>query len=137
MKQNSKWHQVGFSFLNYGIFYLNYVHQQRRLIAIHYQYLNIRQVLNRRLNNKELNDLFSPSNIIRVMTSRVMRWAEHVARRGEARCIQGFCGEVWEKEPRSRCEDNIKRHVEEVGWGACIGLAGLTIGTGGGHLWTR
>jgi hypothetical protein len=34
----------------------------------------------RRLHNEELNDLYSSQNIIRVMKSRRMRWAGHVAR---------------------------------------------------------
>jgi hypothetical protein len=43
----------------------------------------------RRLLN-EVNDLYSSPNIIRVMKSRRMRWAGHVARMGEKRCIQEF-----------------------------------------------
>jgi hypothetical protein len=39
----------------------------------------------RRLHNEELNDLYSSSNIIRVMKSRIMRWAGHVARMGDRR----------------------------------------------------
>jgi hypothetical protein len=37
----------------------------------------------RRLHNEELNDLYSLPNIIRVIKSRRMRWAVHVARMGE------------------------------------------------------
>jgi hypothetical protein len=47
----------------------------------------------RRLHNKELYALYSSPNIIRVMKSRRLRWAGHVARMGE-RCIQGFSGET-------------------------------------------
>jgi hypothetical protein len=43
----------------------------------------------RKLHNKELNDLYCSPNIGRVIKSRKMRWAGHVARMGE-RCIQGF-----------------------------------------------
>ena len=39
----------------------------------------------RRLHNEELNDLYSSPNIVRVMKSRRMRWAGHVARMGEER----------------------------------------------------
>jgi hypothetical protein len=38
----------------------------------------------RRLHNEELHDLCSSPNIIRVIISRRMRWAGHVARIGES-----------------------------------------------------
>jgi hypothetical protein len=39
----------------------------------------------RKLHNEELHNLHSSPNIIRMITSRRMRWAEHVARMGEKR----------------------------------------------------
>jgi hypothetical protein len=39
----------------------------------------------RKLHNDELNDLYSSPNIVRVIKSRRMRWAGHVARMGERR----------------------------------------------------
>jgi hypothetical protein len=49
----------------------------------------------RRLHNKELYALYSSPNIIRVIQSRRLRWAGHVARMGgEERCIQGFSRET-------------------------------------------
>jgi hypothetical protein len=39
----------------------------------------------RRLHNEERNDLYSSPTIIRVIKSRRMRWAGHVARTGEGR----------------------------------------------------
>ena len=39
----------------------------------------------RRLHNEELNDLYSSSNIVRVIKSRRIRWAGHVARMGKER----------------------------------------------------
>jgi hypothetical protein len=39
----------------------------------------------RRLHNEELNDLYSSTNNIRVIKSRRMRWAGHVARMDEGR----------------------------------------------------
>jgi hypothetical protein len=39
----------------------------------------------RRLHNEELNNLYSSPNVIRVIKSRAMKWAGHVARMGEKR----------------------------------------------------
>ena len=36
----------------------------------------------KRLHNEELNDLYSSPNIVRVIKSRRIRWAVHVARMG-------------------------------------------------------
>jgi len=41
----------------------------------------------RRLHNEELNDLYSSPNIVRVIKSKRMRWAGHVARMGEERGV--------------------------------------------------
>ena len=41
----------------------------------------------RKLHNEELNDLYSSPNIVRVIKSRRMRWAGHVARMGERRGV--------------------------------------------------
>ena len=47
----------------------------------------------RKLHNEEPNDLYCSPNIVRVVKSRRMRWAGHVARMQERR-IQGFGGET-------------------------------------------
>ena len=52
----------------------------------------------RKLHNGELYDLYCSPNSIRVIKPRRMRWAGHVARMGEGRCIKGFGGETWGKE---------------------------------------
>jgi hypothetical protein len=45
----------------------------------------------RKLHNEELSDLYSLPNIVRVVISRRMSWAGHVARMGGGeRCAQGF-----------------------------------------------
>jgi hypothetical protein len=44
----------------------------------------------RTLHNEELNDLYSSPNIIRVIKSRRMRWAGHVALWGEREMHTGF-----------------------------------------------
>jgi hypothetical protein len=57
----------------------------------------------RKLHNEELNDLYSLPNIVRVVKSRRMRWAGHVARMEEDRGVhrvwwgslseRGHCGD--------------------------------------------
>jgi hypothetical protein len=39
----------------------------------------------RKLHNEALHDLYSSPSIVRIIKSRTMRWAEHVARIGEKR----------------------------------------------------
>jgi hypothetical protein len=92
----------------------------------------------RRLHNEELNDLYSSPNIIRVITSRIMRWAGHVARMGAKRgayriLVRRAEGRPPLGRPRRRWEDNIKMDLQEVGWNM-TGLSWLRIGTGGGLL---
>ena len=48
----------------------------------------------RKLYNDELRDLYSLPNIVRVIKSRRMRWARHVACGGGERCAQGSSGET-------------------------------------------
>jgi hypothetical protein len=76
----------------------------------------------RRQHNEELNDLYSSPNIIRVIKSRRLKWAGHVARMGEERGAYGILvgrpeGRRPLGRPRRRWEDNIKMDIREVGWG--------------------
>jgi len=45
--------------------------------------------------DRELNDLYSSPNIVRVIKSRRMRWDGHVARMGEERGCIGSCWGNW------------------------------------------
>jgi len=65
----------------------------------------------RKLHNEELNDLYCSPNIARVIKSRRMRWAGHVARMGKPEGKRPF------GRPRRRWEDNIKMDLQEVGCG--------------------
>ena len=73
----------------------------------------------KKMHNEELNDLYSLPNIVRVVKSRRMRWAGHVARLGEDRGVQRvLVGKPEGKRPlgrpRRRCVDNIKMDLQEV-----------------------
>jgi hypothetical protein len=54
----------------------------------------------RKLHNDELHDLYSSPNIVRVIKSRRLRWAGHVARMGEGRG-EVFTG-LWLGGPKAR-----------------------------------
>ena len=76
----------------------------------------------RKLHNEELNDLYALPNIVRVVKSRRMRWAGHVARMGEDRGVRRvLVGKPEGKRPLGRpirrWEDNIKIDLQEVGGG--------------------
>ena len=70
--------------------------------------------------NEKLRDLYSLPNIVRVVKSRRMRCAGHVARMGEGRGVhRALLGKPEGKRPlggpRRRWEDNIKMDLREVG----------------------
>ena len=76
----------------------------------------------RKLHNEELNDLYSSPNIVRVIKSRRMKWAGHVARMGERRGVYRVLVGKHEGKgplgrPKRRWEDNIKMGLPEVGCG--------------------
>jgi hypothetical protein len=52
----------------------------------------------RKLLNEELHNLYLSPNVIRIIKSRRMKWAWHVARNGEEECIYGFHGKARRKE---------------------------------------
>jgi transcription termination factor 2 len=73
------------------------------------------------IHNEELHNLYSSPNIIRMIKSRRMRWAGHVARMGETRNVYRILvGKAERKRPlgRPRCRwvDNIKMDLREIGW---------------------
>jgi len=72
------------------------------------------------VHNEELNDLYTLPNVLRVVKSRQMRWAGHLARMGENRGVHRvLVGKPEGKRPlgrpRRRWENNIKRDLQEVG----------------------
>jgi hypothetical protein len=84
----------------------------------------------RKLHNKELHDLYSSPSIIRIIKSRRMRLAGHVARIGEKRnAYRLLVGKPGGRRPlgrpRRRWVDHIRMDLGEVGWDNVdwIGLA--------------
>ena len=76
----------------------------------------------RRLHNEELNGLYSSPNIVRVIKSRKMGWAGHVARMGEERGVyRVLVGKPEGRRPLGRPRhiwvDNIRMDLQEVGCG--------------------
>jgi hypothetical protein len=74
----------------------------------------------RKLHDEELNGLYSIPNIVRVIKSRRLRWAGHVARMGEGRGVYMVLvgkpeGKRLLGRPRRRWEDNVKMDLQEVG----------------------
>jgi hypothetical protein len=93
----------------------------------------------RKLHNEELNDLYCSPNIFRVITSRRIRWAGHVARMGRREEYTG----IWLENLRER------DHLGDPGTDGSIilrwffrkwdvrvwtGWSWLRIGTDVGHL---
>ena len=93
----------------------------------------------RRLHNDELNDLYSSPNIARVIKSRRMRWAGHVASMGEER---GCIGTLWgNQRERDLCGDLGVDGWIILGWisrrwdvGIWTRFGWPRIETGGGRL---
>jgi hypothetical protein len=87
----------------------------------------------RKLRNEELHNLYCSPNIIRMIKSRRMRWAGHVARMVEKRnAYRILVGKPEGKRllgrPRRRWLDNIKIYLREIGWD---GMDWLRIRTSG------
>jgi hypothetical protein len=77
----------------------------------------------RKLHNEKLNDLYTSPNIVRVIKSRRMNWAMHVAHMGEGRGVYRVSvgkpeGKRDLGRPRQRWEGKIKLDLQEVGCGS-------------------
>jgi hypothetical protein len=83
--------------------------------------------------------LYPSPSIIRIIRSRRMRWAEHLARTGAKR--NGYRILVGKPEgkrplgrPRRRWVDNIKMNLREIRWGGMDWIDQTGVGTSGGLL---
>jgi hypothetical protein len=75
----------------------------------------------RKLHIEELHNLYSSPSIIRMIKSRRIRWAGHIARMGEKRnAYNGGKGNPAGKRPlgspRRMWVDNIKMDLRDIGW---------------------
>jgi hypothetical protein len=83
----------------------------------------------RQLHKEELRKLCSLPSKIRIIKSKRMRWAGHIARMERRRMHVGFWWENQKEKqlgkPRRRWVDNIRMNVGGVGWNDVnwIGLA--------------
>jgi hypothetical protein len=93
----------------------------------------------RKLHNEEFTDLYFSPTIVRVIKSRRMSWAGHVARMGEGRGVYRiFVGKPEGKRPMGRSGVDgsmISRWIFRK-WdvGVWTGLSWLSIERSGGHL---
>ena len=93
----------------------------------------------RKLHKKELNDLYCSFNIVRVIKSRRMRWAGHVARVREGRGVyRVLVGKSEGKRPLARPgadgKITLRWLFRKCGVWVWTGSSWLMIGTDGGHL---
>ena len=96
----------------------------------------------RQLHKAELSDLYSLPNILRVVKSRRMRWAGHVARMGDGRGVHRVLIGKPEGKNHWGDPDVDGRIILRWIFGKWEGVVGtgwswLRIGTGGGRLWVR
>ena len=90
----------------------------------------------RKLHNEELNDLYCSPNIVRVIKSRIMRWAGHVARLRRGKAYTGFWwGSMRERDhlgdPDVDGRIILRWMFRKWDVGAWTGLIWLRIGAGG------
>jgi hypothetical protein len=93
----------------------------------------------RKLHNEEIHNLYSSPSIIKMIKSRKMRWAGHVARMGAKRnAYRILVGNPEGKRPlgipRRRWVDNIKKDLKDIECGGMDWIDWLRIGTSGGLL---
>jgi hypothetical protein len=85
----------------------------------------------RKLHDEELNDLYSLPSIIRMIKSRRVRWAGHLARMSRVGTHMLLVGRQKRKRPLGR----LRRRILETQNGVVLaGLFCLRIGTSGGLL---
>jgi hypothetical protein len=75
----------------------------------------------RKLHKKKLHSLYSSPDFIRMMKSRMVRWARYVVCMEEVGYVYKILvglpqGKKLLRRPKYRCEDNIKMDLREIGF---------------------
>jgi hypothetical protein len=85
----------------------------------------------RRMHNKEVCALYSSPNIIWLIKSRRMRWAQHVTYMGERRDVyRVLVGKPEAKRQLGRLRhrlENIKINLQEIEWVGCWGMDWINV----------
>ena len=95
----------------------------------------------RKLHNEDLNDVFSSQNIVRVIGSRKLKWAEHVVLMGERRggvysvLVENPEGESHWGDAGVDGRTILRRTFRKWDVGEWTGSGWLRTGTGGDHFW--
>jgi hypothetical protein len=88
-----------------------------------------------KLHSAELHNLYSSPDIIKLIKSRRMRWAGHVARMRGEKVYWVLVGKPEGKRPlgrpRRRWDDGLKMDIGEIVGGVWIGFTLFRKGTGG------
>jgi hypothetical protein len=85
----------------------------------------------RKLHKEDLHGLYCSPIIVRVITSRTMRWTGYVARLREGRGVWAPQEKRSLGRPRCRWKDNIKMDLQGMGCGVMEGI-GVYVVFGGG-----
>jgi hypothetical protein len=93
----------------------------------------------RKLHSEKLSDLYCLPSIVRVVKSRRMRWAGHLAHMGEGRDVHRFLfgkpeGKRPLRRPRRSWKYNLKCIFRKWDVGIWTGSIRFRIGAGGVHL---
>jgi hypothetical protein len=91
----------------------------------------------RKLHNEELNDQYPAPNITRVIKSRRMRWAGHVARMRDSRGVYRILVGKLVGDPGVDGKIILRWIFSKWDVGVWTGSIWLKIGTGSGHLLMR
>jgi hypothetical protein len=65
----------------------------------------------KKLHNGKLHNLYSSPDIIRMIKSRRIRWARHVARGVDDKCLQNFYSKLQGNSSRRILKNNIKMYL--------------------------